>query len=267
MDLDYIREHWKTKPGNIEYEITAWDSVAESFLYRENKDYEKDSFIRFMKAHVTLDRDMVLLDVGCGAGSYSVYLAGFAGQVDGVDLSPRMVELGNEYAKEHGIDNLHLFVENWHTCSPEKYEKSYDLVFAHTTPAIIDFSTLEKMSNASRKHCFFCKHSRRSSQVFDRLCDMAGFSDRRDSEDSTAYAFDALWGMGYNPAVSYYHHTREIKRTIQEAETWYISRLKALGDISPDTEKEIIEYLTKKDEDGVIKEKMESTLVNMYWHV
>lgn len=267
MNLDYIREQWQAKPGNIEYEITAWDSVAESFLFNENKDYDNNKFIKFVKANVELSADMSILDVGCGAGALSVYFAQFAGQVDGVDLSPRMVELGNAYAKEHGIGNMRLSVENWHTCDGSKYERKYDLVFAHTTPAIIDCSTLLKMSNATKNHCFLCKHSRRTSQIFDKLCDMAGFSDRRDNDDSIAYAFDTLWAMGYNPTVSYHHQARDSRRDLEDAKTWYISRLRALGDVSSDTEEEIIKYLTGRAEEGVIKEKMESTLVNMYWRV
>ena len=70
---------------------------------------------------------MHTLDVGCGAGAYSVELASKVAQADGVDLSPRMVELGNAYATEHGITNLKLWVHNWHTDDISDLEGKYDV--------------------------------------------------------------------------------------------------------------------------------------------
>ena len=40
--------------------------------------------------------------------------------------------------------------------------KNFDLVFAHMTPAIADYYTLEKMCNCSRNKCFLVKPSRRN---------------------------------------------------------------------------------------------------------
>ena len=116
MDLDTIKKLWTLRPFDVASETAAWDSSAEEYLFEKKNNFEDDSFLRFMSEKTGFSKDMRTLDVGCGAGAYSVAIAGKVGQADGVDLSPRMVELGNAWAKEHGVDNLRLWVENWHEC-------------------------------------------------------------------------------------------------------------------------------------------------------
>ena len=53
----------------------------------------------------TLNYDVVA-DLGAGEGTLSQFLAQRARQVIAVDLSPKMVEYGQELAKKNGLDNL-----------------------------------------------------------------------------------------------------------------------------------------------------------------
>ena len=203
MDLENIRRLWTLTPGDVTAETAAWDSEAEGYVFEEKNNFEDDPFLRFVAEKTALTKDMRTLDVGCGAGAYSVAMARRVGQADGVDLSPRMVAVGSAWAREHGVDNLRLWVENWHDCDIAPLRGRYDLVFAHTTPAIADYTTLVKLCEASRDACFLCKPARRTDQVFDEVKRIAGLSGRRDFDDSVAYAFDTLWGLGYDPEVSY----------------------------------------------------------------
>lgn len=267
MDLEYIREHWRLKPGNVEAETAAWDSTAEEYLFEKKNNFEDDPFLRFMAEKICLTKDMRTLDVGCGAGAYSVAIAQRVGQADGVDLSPRMVELGNAYAEEHGIGNVHLRVCNWHTCDEDEFLGKYDMVFAHTTPAIADYSTLKKLSDASRGCCFFCRPARRTDRVFDELRKIAGLGGMRSIDDSVAYAYDMLWGLGYNPEVSYSPTVWISGRGIVEAETWYLGRLQGNSTLDENTVQKIKDYLREIAEDGIIRERIDTTLVNMFWRV
>lgn len=44
------------------------------------------------------------LDLGCGTGSYSVYLAKQGYEVTGLDMFPRALEMGKERAKKEGVE-------------------------------------------------------------------------------------------------------------------------------------------------------------------
>lgn len=37
MELAYIREQWKLKPGDAAAETAAWDSTAEEYLFEAKK--------------------------------------------------------------------------------------------------------------------------------------------------------------------------------------------------------------------------------------
>lgn len=267
MDLQTIKKQWVLQPTDFSAEVSAWDSTAEEYIYEEKNNFEDDLFLRFVAEKAVLTKDMSSLDVGCGAGAYSVAMAQKVGQADGVDLSPRMVELGNAWAREHGINNLHLWVSNWHTCDGTEFRGKYDLVFAHTTPAIADCSTLVKLCEASRRYCFLCKPARRTDLVFDELRRIAGLDTMRRSDDSVAYTFDTLWGLGYNPEVSFADTLWHSERSVEEAETWYLGRLRGSRHLDEQTVKKIRDYLCETATDGLVRERIETKLVNMFWRV
>ncbi len=267
MDLETIRRQWILAPGNVSAEAAAWDSEAENYLFEEKNNFEDDPFLRFIAEKAALTSEMRTLDVGCGAGAYSVAMAQRVGQADGVDLSPRMVNLGNAYAREHAITNLRLWVENWHTCDIAPLRKQYDLVFAHTTPAVADFTTLVKLCEASRGCCFLCKPARRSDQVFDEIRRLAGLPVRHDIDDSVAFTFDTLWGLGYDPEVRYAKTQWLPERTLEEAERWYIGRIRGQNLLDEETEHRIRGFLREISINGIVKERIDTTLVNICWHV
>ena len=267
MNLEQIKDAWKLRKGNVEAEVAAWDSTAEEYLYEKNINFKEDPFLKFMAEKIQLDKSMETLDVGCGAGAYSVELASKVAKADGVDLSPRMVELGNAYAKEHNIQNLSLSVSNWHTCDISPIKKKYDVVFAHTTPAVADYSTLAKMCEVSKGACFLCKPARRTDMVFDEIKRIAGVTERIGVDDSVAYAFDTLWGLGYNPEISYAKTVWLPKKTLEEAKDWFIGRLKGYYEPAYETIDKVKEYLKFIAVDGYVNERIDTTLVNIYWRV
>ena len=87
MDLENIRRLWTLTPGDVTAETAAWDSEAEGYVFEEKNNFEDDPFLRFVAEKTALTKDMRTLDVGCGAGAYSVAMARRVGQADGVDLS------------------------------------------------------------------------------------------------------------------------------------------------------------------------------------
>ncbi len=267
MDLQTIQKEWVLRPTDFAAETSAWDSTAEEYIYEEKNNFEDDPFLKFVAEKVTLTKDMRTLDVGCGAGAYSVAMAARVGQADGVDLSPRMVELGSAWASEHGINNLRLWVSNWHTCDGAEFRGEYDLVFAHTTPAIADYSTLVKLCEASRRYCFLCSPARRTDQVFDELRKIAGYDSRRRADDSVIYTFETLWGLGYNPEISYSQTVWLPRKSIEEAEAWYLGRLRGSRPLDDETVRKIREYLRETAVNGLVHERIETTLVNMFWRV
>jgi len=62
-------------------------------------------------------------DLYCGIGTISLFLAGAAKQVFGVEIVPQAVEDARENASNNGIKNAEFFVGKAEEVLPEKYEK------------------------------------------------------------------------------------------------------------------------------------------------
>jgi SAM-dependent methyltransferase len=71
-----------------------------------------------------------LLDLGCGAGGYSLWFAGRGAQVTGIDLSPVMVSIAEEKARRRGFD-IRLRAADMNEGLPFE-DGEFDIVFTAT---------------------------------------------------------------------------------------------------------------------------------------
>lgn len=267
MELAYLRQKWRSRAdGDPAASISAWDSVAQDYVGDVALGPEGDEFLRSLRQKTPLTPKMRVLDVGCGAGAYALALASQAAEVVGVDFSPKMIEAARRSAARAHRANVSFLERDWHRCSSEEFRGRFDLAFAHTTPAVADYATLVKMMEASKRYCALCKPARRSDQVFDRIREIAGCAGR-ENDASVAYAFDTIWGHGYDPEVTYSKAVWESSRTAAEAEKWYLGRLKGSCALTAAAEEEIRRYLAAISVDGFVTERTETTLVNFFWEM
>ena len=267
MNLGYIIDHWKNPNDLIKESYKrAWDSVACDYAYDENLDLEKKAFLDFMQSKAKLNKDINVLDVGCGGGAYSIALASKVKNVVGVDFSPKMIELANDTKKRMNITNAEFIECDWHNCDGEKYKGKYDLVFAHTTPAIADYDTFLKMMEASRKYCFYSKHTGFTDEIYDDLCSMVGI-EKKERIDTTPYIFTAIWEHGYKPEINYEEVVWNSKKPVDEAINWYLGILNTSKELTEKEEQQVIEYINKISEDGYIKSTKNTTIVSFFWEV
>ena len=265
MNLNDLKEKWGSRmAGDVSASISAWDSAAGDYESRQALTFEDNDFLGYLRDRIPLTGDMTVLDVGCGAGDYSIALARRTGTVTGVDFSPKMIAAACRKAEKAGISNAEFLCRDRHHCSAEEFRGRYDLVFAHTTPAVDDYGTLVKMMEASRHYGVLCRPARRTDQVFDRIRQMAGL-ETGGQDDSVAYAFDTLWGHGYNPEVTYQDTVWRAEKTTEEAKTWYLGRLKGRCRLEAETEARICTWLEEISENGRVTEVTHTTLVTMFW--
>ncbi len=265
MELSYLRSKWiRYTQGDIQEEISAWDSVAEDYVPDGDATMREDPFLALLHSKGILAKDMRVLDVGCGAGAYTIALAGEVGEAHGVDFSPKMIRAAKRFAMELKIKNVDFFERDWFGCPGDEFAGKYDLVFAHTTPAVSDYETLVKLMDASKRYCALCKPARRTDEVFDQIRRLAG-EHRRGNDDSVAYAFGTVWGYGYNPEVSYRETVWKSEKTLEEAERWYLGRMKGTCTVDDRMEAKIRGFLKEISVGGIVSETTHTTLVNMFW--
>ncbi len=267
MDLEYIKKMWVNEMTvDLEANRTAWDSVAKDYLYDEKAGLEKDPFLQYIQNKIDWTKPVKILDVGCGAGAYSVALSSRAEKVVGVDFSPAMIQEAGKYVKQHGIQNVEYLERDWWNCSGEEFRGKFDFVFAHTTPAIADYGSLVKMMEASSRYCALCKPARRRDEVLDKLREVIGWK-KQDADTSVAYAFGTVWGHGYCPELVYHDTVWKSSKSLDEAKDWYLNRLKGAGLKEDKKVEKVCNYLEEISVNGRVEDTTYTTLVTMFWEV
>ncbi|KAL3798673.1 hypothetical protein HJC23_004424, partial [Cyclotella cryptica] len=134
-------DEW-TQDGILEY---YWGEHIHLGYYNEEEmkeGYKKKDFIqakydfidemmKFGGIDVTVDQGAKVLDVGCGFGGTSRYLADKLGpnaDVTGITLSPNQVKRGTELAEERGLSNVKFTVMN--ALEMDFPDNSFDIVWA-----------------------------------------------------------------------------------------------------------------------------------------
>ena len=70
------------------------------------------NLIRFLSSAAQITAEDEVLDVGCGFGGSSIWLAQNVGcRVTGIDINPREIESARRQAKKSGVDHLVRFIE------------------------------------------------------------------------------------------------------------------------------------------------------------
>ena len=268
MNLEEIREKWVLKNNGSKATMDMWDSQAQSQCYHQIPSFENNQFLMLMESKGMLNQSYDVLDIGCGAGVYSIAIADRVRTVTGIDISSKMIEHGKNKALELKLDNVNLFQVDWNQFSLEKngYDSNFDLVFAHMTPAVSCASTLEKMNAASKHYCILCKPTRRNDPVYFEVERLMGIENTGSTFDETIInTFSMLWQLGYSPEIAYENQVWNTNRTYEEACQFYISRakqIKVLNDSDIDKAKD---YLKSIEKNGRISECINTVITTISW--
>ncbi|NLK00595.1 MAG: class I SAM-dependent methyltransferase [Clostridia bacterium] len=232
--------------------------------------FEDSGLLRILLQRGMLKEDSHVLDVGCGAGKYALAMAGKCERVLGLDLSPKMIHLARKRARDEGITNVDFHCVDWHDIDLKfsDFEAAFDLVIAHMTPAVQSADTFQKLSLASRGWCLMSKPTRRSDPVSDKVKKLVGIEEKEGgSDEDIVHAFKILWHQGYHPYFDYEKQQWNMKKTLDEACTLYINRVKTYGEVSLEEEGRIKKYLRSIAVGGFIYEDVDTIITTISWQV
>lgn len=258
-----------TKRELVRYADAAWwDSLAVDFKAYKIPTPEDDITMRLLASKGLLKEGSAVLDVGCGAGRHSIALNSLGAEVQGIDLSPKMVEYAQELAGNR--KNLRFEVADWLNLDlcQKGWEKKFDLVMANMTPAAILDGSVQKMSKASKNWCLIANPTRKACSILDPLKKLAGTEGRPSSFDrSVGQTFKLLWEQGYQPYIEYAAQSWRHRKGLDDAVEQYAGRL-GLHDAPSIQDRAFVRaYLEKAAVDGYVEEVTNYTVVMIYWQV
>jgi SAM-dependent methyltransferase len=105
----------------------SWfDSPYYHILYKKRDDNEAQGFIDNLIDHLNPHKEAKMLDLACGKGRFSKYLADKGFEVTGLDLSENSIE----HARQYESDNLSFFTQDMRKVFRINY---FDFIFSFFT--------------------------------------------------------------------------------------------------------------------------------------
>ena len=271
MDLEQLKREWKNPSAhNGVLQAKIWDNRAGEYEKKEIPNEKDDPFLKFLWKKAEPDADMQVLDIGCGAGLYTIALAGRVKKAVGLDVSSRMIESAKRRADDLGIANAEFGVQDWSKTDAQRcgFQNGFDIVFAHMTPAVCDYHTFDQMNACSKKYCFMAKPVRRRDAVQDGAFAAVGIDTQgKQMDDTVLNSFTYLWLKGYTPEVVKIDEVWSAKRSVEEMTAWCTDRTGVYKNLTAEEKNRIRNYLESVSEEGMVNEVVRTSIVTIYWHV
>ena len=114
MNLEQLEKEWSKKDnGQGELQAKLWDKKAGQYKEKPIPTPEENPFLKQVYEEMQIDEHTRILDIGCGAGRFSLALAKSGAQVTGTDVSSEMIMAAKELAEKEHQKNVSFFHADW----------------------------------------------------------------------------------------------------------------------------------------------------------
>ena len=263
MTLETLKNNWVSK---YEPNEAKWNNMAKRFAKMADPTFEENFTLKILADRISSGDNLSVLDIGCGAGQYSIAMAKKFKHVTGIDLSSKMISEACKKAEQSQVDNVEFICGNW---MQNIEENQYDVVFARNTPAINDYNSFDKMFKAGNKFGIYTSHSRRQDRLFDQLCQVFNVDNRLNkspNNENISNIFTYLWHHGQKPHVHYHDEVWESLWEIDDLCQFFIDNV---GEqLANNRREEVKDYLLSISKDGLhVEETLSTTMVCIDWQV
>lgn len=232
---------------------------------------EDNEFIRLLTDEYDITPDTTVLDIGCGAGQYSIAMAKMAKRVVALDFSEKMLESARINAERNGVTNVEFVKCNWSELSADDplIQDGFDLVIAHMTPAIGSASDFEKMADTVKEMCFYSLPVRRERELMSKICEALDRNEGVQDDNNIIYAYGLAWHRGLYPKIHYRDGSKRkdgmLAKDLVDNVINELFDKQPLNDKEKHTVKRIIESST--DNNGLINAPHHVKIATLYWKV
>ena len=147
-DVDWVK-FWAERLENKTNK--DWDKAAPGFYKRTRKDdYQNVLFEKLI-----LDKNDVVLDVGCGEGSVTIPIAKKVKKVIGIDSSKKMLEYLKKRADENNLNNIETILKPIEEITYDEIGEVDTVICSRSLNGIVPIDyTLSQLNKIAKKYVF-----------------------------------------------------------------------------------------------------------------
>jgi SAM-dependent methyltransferase len=213
---------------------------------------------------------MEVLDIGAGAGTFTIPLARLVKRVVALEPAPAVLAALQKRVEAQGLANVHFLDREWERIDPaqEGLARRFDLVFASLTPGVRDAETLQKMMTCSRRWCFLCDFAgRRQSTVREELWRMIFGEEMPPPGHDIIYPLNYLYTSGYYPSFQVWVDDWEQELPIAEAIADLEELFQFYTEVTPEVKEKMTDHVKRRATNGVFRRKDRVRLGMILWRV
>lgn len=243
----------QNKNNNIK-NSEIWDKKAKNYSkFDGNLNEFQIRFFKILKDFGVNFENKTLVDIGCGTGIYSLYLAGICKMVLGVDSSTKMLEELSLKKAEFKINNLQTInsdFKNFQTAD------KFDIAFLTMSPALQSEDDFKKFMDLGNLRIYLNWEEPKNSSMLEPFYKIYKKNDKNKNTASNLQNFLIKNNISYKTEVL--REIRSANRSLNEAFENIVWHLE-ISDVKFD-ENEIKNTLLKMQKDGFIKDVIKSKM-------
>ena len=230
-----------------------WDKKASSYtrFTGEPSVFHRGLYAKIAEFGVKFENKSVV-DIGCGTGVHTLFLAQICREITGMDISGEMLKVMVEDAAKFNISNLTAVQSDFKNFNPNRV---YDVAFSTMSPAIADEEDFSKFINLGEKMVYLWWNKPRYSSVLELFYE----GSQRGCFKEKANFFEEYLrreNIAFNSCVL--EESREQKRTLEEMTQnalWHLQ----IANFAHE-ENEVRSRLESIAKDGLVTEKIVSSM-------
>ncbi len=230
-----------------------WDKKAASYTRFTGKPsvFQRQLYAKIEEFGVKFENKSVV-DIGCGTGVHTLFLAQICREITGMDISGEMLKVMLEDAAKFNISNLTAVQSDFKNFNPNRV---YDVAFSTMSPAIADEEDFVKFINLGEKRVYLWWNKPRYSSVLELFYE----GSQRGCFKEKANFFEEYLrrkNIAFNSCVL--EESREQKRTLEEMTQNVLWHLQIAN--FAHEENAVRSRLQSIAQDGLVTEKIVSSM-------
>ncbi|MBN4910360.1 methyltransferase domain-containing protein [Staphylococcus sp. EG-SA-13] len=233
------------KAGLGSYKSQGFEKWAKNFdanSFTEKSTQRTQRIMNWIQSQTGPFEKLSILDIGAASGIFSIPFAKTGAKVTSLEPSKILAEMLSKNANHFNVD-VDVINDEFESINPSKI-KQYDLVFASMCPVFMDWESVSKAINLSKKYVYISLMAgSKKNSLTEELIDHLNLDGNNEVLDMY-YLTQILYfkDYEYQTLIEYQEKQEEmhISNIIKNLETWFIDYKIKLSD--EDKEK-CIEYL------------------------